>query len=88
MTWVTAHWVVTALLWLVLILLWAVIIQGIREARRVARARKNDELWERTKGELVEQTGLTPLQVQIALDEGNAAFTRRLSELQQRRVDG
>lgn len=75
----------TMLHWASVILMWGVIIHGIWDARRAAALRRAEDM---TRVELAAYTGLTPLQIQVAMDDATAAFHQRLFELQQGRVDG
>jgi hypothetical protein len=76
--------------WITLVILWACIIQNIRivkrnkrravelEERRVHGA----EIGEMTVTDIVNVTGLSALQVQVAVDASLAALHSRIEELQ------
>jgi hypothetical protein len=75
MIWDVLHWITLAILW-------ACIIQNVRIMRRRTRLLRQMELEnEIAQVEIVDATGLTPLQVQVAMDASMATFHQRIEEM-------
>jgi len=72
MSWEAFHWITLAILW-------AVIVRNVQIVRQ----------WKQRIRELsfdpVEITGLTPLQVQVAMDASEATFCQRIEEMRRAR---
>lgn len=69
--------------WITIVILWACIIQNIIIMRRRNRLLHQ---WENEASrtfllDIVDATGLTPLQVQVALDASMAIFQQRIEEM-------
>lgn len=70
--------------WVSVVLLWACIIWNVRIARRRTRLLREweDEAKHAFFVHAANATGLTPIQIQIAMDASLAAFHQRIEELQ------
>jgi hypothetical protein len=72
--------------WFTLVVLWIVIARNVWEARRRALARQRSyREGEMDKAQLAAHTGLTELQIQVAMDAAMTAFHQRIHEMQAQR---
>jgi hypothetical protein len=65
--------------WITLIILWALIIQNWRIMRRYRRWRMLTE--KQAVEQMAQHLGVTPLQVQVALDASHVVFEQRVREM-------
>jgi hypothetical protein len=63
--------------WISIVILWWLIVKNLRIMHQVKRR------WQAERIELVEITGLSPLQVQVAMDAAMAIFHQRIEEMRQ-----
>jgi hypothetical protein len=66
--------------WVTLAIWWACILRNLQLIRR--NKRRGRDLARQEIETMVARTGLTPLQIQVAIDASMAAFMQRVEELQ------